>query len=235
MKKAFIAGLILVFTSHIQAQTFTTTGRTMINNAVDDGSNALQVNGTSIMNGYLRIRSTNGQNPIIGGRNPLYLDARNYTNNSSNIVFTKTDSSIAEIGTDVFANGGKDLYMIAGSGNANIFMMPFSGNGNVGIGTTTPQSKLAVAGTITAQRVKVTSTGWPDFVFHRDYKLPSLQETAAYINSHQHLPGIPSAEEVEKDGQDVGEMNKLLLQKIEELTLHLIKLEEEVNTLKAGK
>jgi hypothetical protein len=59
-------------------------------------------------------------------------------------------------------------------------------------------------------------------VFEKDYELQPLNEVEQYINEHKHLPNIPSAKEVETDGLNLGEMNKLLLQKVEELTLHLI-------------
>ncbi|PWV56444.1 hypothetical protein [Chitinophaga sp. S165] len=102
--------------------------------------------------------------------------------------------------------------------------------GSLGIGTTvTGTSKLAVEGTIAARRIKVTQAGsWPDFVFEQEYKLPSLSKVEAYIKANKHLPDVPSAAEVKKDGQDVGEMNRILLQKIEELTLHLIEQEKKI-------
>ncbi|HVI45448.1 MAG TPA: hypothetical protein VM802_11285 [Chitinophaga sp.] len=107
--------------------------------------------------------------------------------------------------------------------------------GNVGIGTTNPQARLAVNGDMFAKRVKVTVTGWPDYVFQDNYQLPSLKSTELYIKEHKHLPEIPSAQEVSKDGIDVGEMNKKLLQKIEELTLHLIRQQKEIDELSKWK
>ncbi len=97
-----------------------------------------------------------------------------------------------------------------------------SSNGNVGIGTPSPTHKLSVNGNIRAHEIKVETANWPDYVFAKDYKLTSLQETEFYIKKNGHLPGFPSAMEVEKNGVDLGEMNAKLLQKIEELTLHLI-------------
>ncbi|MEP0986842.1 hypothetical protein [Ekhidna sp.] len=102
--------------------------------------------------------------------------------------------------------------------------------GNVGIGTTSPSHKLEVNGTIRSKEVKVEAANWPDYVFEPDYDLRSLEETAAYIKSNKHLPEIPSAKEMEANGVQLGEMNMLLLKKIEELTLYQI---EMMNLIKA--
>lgn len=99
--------------------------------------------------------------------------------------------------------------------------------GSIGLGTTNPGShRLAVEGSIGARKLKVTQEAWADFVFDTGYKLPSLQEVEQYVKVHKHLPDVPAASEVKENGLDVGEMNKILLQKVEELTLHLIELEK---------
>lgn len=73
---------------------------------------------------------------------------------------------------------------------------------------------------------------WKDCVFQNNYNLMSLKQIEAFINRHKHLPGIPSEKEVLEKGINVGEMNALLLQKIEELTLYVIELEKKINEIK---
>ncbi|WP_114941724.1 hypothetical protein [Mucilaginibacter endophyticus] len=111
-----------------------------------------------------------------------------------------------------------------------------SGTGNVGIGTTDNSAwnlsgstyKLAVGGGIIATAVTVKAVpNWPDYVFKDGYKLLSLPDVKNYIDQNHHLPEIPSAQQIEKDGVNVGEMNKLLLKKIEELTLYLIEKDKK--------
>lgn len=114
------------------------------------------------------------------------------------------------------------------------YHMAITNSGNVGIGTLTPNAyKLAVEGTLGARRIKVTQqANWADFVFHPDYKLPTLTDVEQFIQKNGHLPEIPTAAEVKENGVDVGEMNKLLLQKVEEMTLYLIQQQKEINELK---
>ncbi|MBN2668977.1 MAG: hypothetical protein JXR60_07095, partial [Bacteroidales bacterium] len=73
---------------------------------------------------------------------------------------------------------------------------------------------------------------WSDFVFAKEYKLRSIQEVEKYIEEHHHLPEMPSADDVEQNGINVGEMDAKLLQKIEELTLYIIEQQKEIELLK---
>jgi hypothetical protein len=100
--------------------------------------------------------------------------------------------------------------------------------GNVGIGTTTPDANLAVNGTIHTKEVKIDITGFPDYVFKPTYRLQPLSALKNYIDQNQHLPEMPSAQEVTKNGVNLGEMNKLLVKKVEELTLYLIEKDKQL-------
>ena len=100
-------------------------------------------------------------------------------------------------------------------------------DGNVGIGTAVPSEKLSVNGNIRAKKIIVTQAGWPDFVFHDSYRLTPLPELARFIKNNKHLPGIPSAKDVEENGVSLGENQALLLKKIEELTIYVIELKEQ--------
>ncbi|WP_133166407.1 hypothetical protein [Sphingobacterium haloxyli] len=105
-------------------------------------------------------------------------------------------------------------------------------DGNVGIGTVDPKAKLSVEGNILAKEIKVTNNiAVPDYVFEPEYELPSLSAIEAYVKEHKHLPDIPSAREIAEQGLDVGEMNLLLLKKVEELTLHLIEKEKKMKKM----
>lgn len=128
--------------------------------------------------------------------------------------------------------------------------------GNTGIGTYTPNAKLhlngaqligsnsavpatgyqlSVDGKIIAEEVKVQlSTSWPDYVFGEGYKLMPIDELEKSIQQNKHLPNIPSAADVTAEkGIVLGEMNRKLLEKIEELTLYIIQLKKENNSLES--
>lgn len=114
--------------------------------------------------------------------------------------------------------------------------MRIDNQGNIGIGTGSsplaPNEKLAVNGLIHTKEVKVDLIGWSDYVFAKEYKLPTLQEVENQIKEKGHLSNIPSAKEVETNGILLGEMNKKLLEKVEELTLYLIQQNKEIEQLK---
>jgi len=106
--------------------------------------------------------------------------------------------------------------------------------GNVLIGKTSEQPgadyKLDIGGSARADKIVVNTTG-ADFVFDKQYVLPKLSDVKAYVDKNQHLPEIPSAKEMQTNGVELGEMNKKLLQKVEELTLYAIKQQKRIEEL----
>ncbi|WP_447768575.1 hypothetical protein [Sphingobacterium faecium] len=111
-------------------------------------------------------------------------------------------------------------------------MVQYNKDGNVGIGTWKPDEKLSVNGKIRAHEIKVETANWPDYVFEKDYDLPDLGKLKDFVQTNKHLPEVPTAASVEQDGIALGELNKILLKKIEELTLYLIHNDEKMKEYK---
>ncbi|BBM86290.1 hypothetical protein [Candidatus Uabimicrobium amorphum] len=135
-------------------------------------------------------------------------------------------STKSNYGLNIKTNGTKRIH-VTSDGNVNIYNN-LNVSDNVAIGSSSSHGhKLAVNGSIRAKSVTV-DTGWSDFVFEDDYKLMSLEEVEEKIEKNGHLPDIPSAEEVAKNGISLGEIQSKLLQKIEELTLYTIQQEKKI-------
>ena len=138
-------------------------------------------------------------------------------------------------GIAMFVNGKEALWS-----NGDYFSWGFGANSNyfarpIMIGTRNLQDGylLGVNGKIKCREVRVTNENWADFVFENDYELPSLESVEKFIKDNKHLPDLPSAEEVLENGTNLGEIDAILLQKIEELTLYLIEINKENQKLRA--
>ncbi|NQU39733.1 MAG: hypothetical protein HQ523_07255, partial [Lentisphaerae bacterium] len=160
-------------------------------------------------NGYLTGYSET--DPVWGGVSNLYLSV-----SSAGATYVAKAGDTMTGGLELPANG-----LVVGTTQLIV------ANGYVGIGTANPTNALAVNGTIKAKEVIVAVDGWSDFVFEDGYRLMPLSEVDTFIQSHGHLPGIPSAEDVASGGVKMGEMQAKLLQKIEELTLHVLMMQKE--------
>ncbi len=153
----------------------------------------------------------------------------NVKNNGTVNLFTLNSTT-----TGAFVIKNNDL-------NKNVFQVQNNGTTNIGIGRPlstgiAANAMLSVDGLILAKEVRVavsTSTHWADYVFDTKYKLMPLNDVESYIKINKHLPDVPSAEEVVKEGIDVNEISATLLKKIEELTLYTIELRKEIELLKS--
>lgn len=129
-------------------------------------------------------------------------------------------------------------------GTTETVLMTIRTDNKVGIGTALSSSslpsdanqfRLFVKDGIRTEKVKVdlASTGWGDYVFEPSYRLRPLAELEAFIQVHKHLPEVPSEKELQENGLNLGEMHKMQMVKIEELTLYLIEQQKQIEALKA--
>ncbi|MEA3447407.1 MAG: hypothetical protein U9Q98_03005, partial [Bacteroidota bacterium] len=103
----------------------------------------------------------------------------------------------------------------------------------VGIGTTNPDKALTVNGIVKCKEVEITdNVPSSDYVLKKDYELMTIGELEAFIETHNHLPDVPSAEEFKKNGYKAGDMDDLLLRKIEELILYIIEQDKKIKAIK---
>lgn len=155
------------------------------------------------------------------------LISRSSAQGSTDLVLTGSNSWIFHTPDD----GRTSLYIAPKSNEDwNWGLYRFDNNGLL-VTQSLNTNALAVNGNIKAKEIKVTTTAaeWPDYVFKTDYNLRSLSKTEEFIKENGHLPEVPKASEMEKNGVSLGEMNKILLKKIEEMTLHLIEKDKIIN------
>jgi len=146
--------------------------------------------------------------------------------------FSNTTAGESSLEFYTVLKGGGYIAPLCFKSNGDIILASpkSSASGNVAIGTTDPPIgyKLAVNGSAIATSMTVKLyANWPDFVFKPNYQLPPLTEVKTYIDKNHHLQDVPTEEDVAKNGLNLGEMNKVLVQKVEELTLYLIKKDKE--------
>ena len=196
-------------------------------------SNTISVGSNNLMNFAATSYSFTTGKVGIGTKNPscklevagsakttsLQTGTLNVTGDVSFGNLAGNTTKIVTVGTDGKLNAKSGLF-IADNGNVRI-----------GSGTGNPSKALEVNGTIRSKEVIVEVANWSDFVFDNNYNLMSLKETERFIKQNGHLPNVPSAAEVEKDGVQLGEMNAILLQKVEELMLYVIELEKKIDSL----
>lgn len=157
-----------------------------------------------------------------------------YTGGIDEVVFYNRGITSEEVQT-LYDSYGANVTYISLWGNVDGTI--YHNEKNVGIGTKYPAHKLTVAGSVgidgsvRAHELNARSDVWPDYVFRKDYNLPSLEYLEEYIRDHGKLPKIPSESQVLKEGISLKDNSILLLEKVEELTLLMIKMEERIEKL----
>jgi hypothetical protein len=240
MKKSIIS-LILIITNSLlaysQTNTFPSSGNAGI--GITNPTATLQIKSTAAAGTpVLRIDNTWANYSAEADLNRPFVICRNggvneamftYVQDGGTYIDYKNDEASSRfvyrlINTDTESGGGVNA-------NTNEVLILHGNNSGGGVSIGTPglpsDTKLAVNGTIKATEVKV-ETGWADFVFEDDYKLQSLSEVESFIKENKHLPDIPSEADVKENGLSLGEMDAKLLQKIEELTLHMIEMQKVI-------
>lgn len=198
-------------------------------------NNTINFPGSGIWNtsGNVGIGNTNPQSPLhikaSTGYGSIRISPISDNAESSMGFFSDangtSNSTAWVVGNSAWGNTGK---FIIGNQTAGGPIIIAQQNGNVGIGTTNPDQKFTVKGKIHAEEVIIDLAVPADYVFKPNYKLMPLPQVEQFVKKNSHLPEIPSASEITKNGLSIGEMQNKLLQKVEELTLYAIQQNKEI-------
>jgi len=172
--------------------------------------------GTTGTSGIKLTNLTSNSTPQASNGKALSLDA------SGNIILTSTNSATSFWTINASSN------IISNSNGAGVII-------GSGITSTPPGYSLYVSNGILTPKIRVATVGgvnWADYVFDKKYKLRPLSDVKVYIDKYKHLPNIPSAAQVMREGVDLLEINQKLLEKVEELTLYVISLDKELKEVK---
>jgi hypothetical protein len=199
--------------------------------------NLLTVNGNASMTSAII-----SANILLSSTSPLIMGTQSGILRVIGGTTAATDPSITLYGSTHSANpklitlDGEEIRFRLVNGTTESMRVTSGGNVAIGVDCVPSGYKLAVKGNIICEKLKVkpyaSCATWADYVFESDYKLLKLNEVEAFIKKNKHLPGVPSAAEVDANGVEVVEMEATLLKKIEELTLYVIELQKQVDELK---
>ena len=202
------------------------------------GKWSLESNTTGSKNVAIGVSSA--RNNLVGSFNTILGNSAGRNATGSYNVFIGNDAGTNEMGSNklVIENSTSTTPLIYGEfDNDKLFFF-----GDVGIGNTTDNTtlatgfKLSVKGDIACEDILVEpEANWPDYVFEAEYTLKTLEEVKQHIDNKGHLPGVPSAKEVEENGIFLAEMSRIQMEKIEELTLYILQLEERIKSLEKKK
>jgi len=207
----------------------------------------LTVNGNiAFSKGYTNIRTIRGRSDSTGAQNTGLEIYSSYNGSDGSALLLFSNASQYNPGsTEIWSCGSEKNQALRVSrrvntdSSATLFKIENSGKviiGNDINSNTAYNYGLYVEKGILTEKLRVANkkdaVNWADFVFKKEYNLMSLYELESYIKKHNHLPEIPTADEVAKYGIDVASMDAKLLQKVEELTLHVIRLQKEIDELK---
>ncbi|MCW8898778.1 MAG: hypothetical protein OQJ96_08950 [Flavobacteriales bacterium] len=208
----------------------------------DNPNATLDVRGTGYFTSYFGINSlpTNQYqlhvNNSVGTTAGIYLNTnhpqnwpnvkygfKNVINNPNTIAYSVTDATTNQDVFVVMGDGSINVRSDISQNNKSFFVTNIVNNEDV--------FRVMSDGTTYATKVIVQETPFPDYVFESTYKLMPLNELEKYIKENKHLPNMPTAKEVEKNGADIGEINRLLVEKIEELTLYILEQDKRIKKL----
>lgn len=166
-------------------------------------------------------------NQTTGNFNNVFVNEKGLVTSASNVDYQTPQTTLSGYGIDDAVNTKTDQTIL---GTKNFFtgvyigdkVNPTTGDFNI--------VKLSVNGKIKTRSILVDPKNWADYVFDKDYKLPSLKDIEAYIKINKHLPEVPTTAEVNANGVNLGEMNEILLKKVEELTLYLIDKDKQMSS-----